>query len=85
MAGAFYPHYYIRSAQNPNAESDAVKSLAGHSPFNSVYVQNMPHPAPLYIDQLKDSLKQNGISDDLKFFYDDSRYLIVIDFGMLNL
>uniref|UniRef100_A0A1B6GC48 Probable ATP-dependent RNA helicase spindle-E n=1 Tax=Cuerna arida TaxID=1464854 RepID=A0A1B6GC48_9HEMI len=77
LAGAFYPHYFSRSVQNPSAETDAVRTLSGQSPFNSVYLQNMPHPAPLYLDQVKDCLRMNGVSDIMQLYSDDSRKVIV--------
>lgn len=73
IAGAFYPHYYIRSAQNPNAEGEAVKSLAGHSPYNSVYIQNMPQPIPVYMEQLEQRLRDYNVAENFQIFHDSSR------------
>lgn len=38
MAGAFYPNYFIKSAEvNQIEEREAVKIVGGRDPFSTVY------------------------------------------------
>lgn len=38
MAGAFYPNYFIKSAEvNQIGEREAVKIVGGRDPFSTVY------------------------------------------------
>lgn len=56
MCGAFYPNYFIRSADAGQVdEREAVKTLSGKDPYRSVYMSNMrrDQPGQLYVGFIK--------------------------------
>lgn len=81
MAGAFYPNYFVRSAQGGQVdEREAVKELAGHNPYNSVFLQGMPmnQPGILYVKSIKEALKP--CAKDMKVTFDGSTK-VYVEFG----
>lgn len=60
LAGAFYPHYFVRRAQGGETdERTAVKMVGGNDPMSSVYLQGWPtqQPGLLYARQFQDIFK----------------------------
>jgi ATP-dependent RNA helicase TDRD9 len=56
ICGAFYPHYFVRSADYGQVDSrEAVKMLNGRDPYNTVYLTNMKlhHPGQIYVREFK--------------------------------
>lgn len=56
MCGAFYPNYFVRSADGGQIdEREAVKVLGGRDPYRTVYFTNMDNnqPGQLYVSSIK--------------------------------
>ncbi|XP_046744424.1 probable ATP-dependent RNA helicase spindle-E [Diprion similis] len=67
IAGAFYPHYFVRRVQSGEVdERAAVKLVGGNDPTNSVYLQGWPtqQPGPLYTKQFQEVFKDCQSSTD---------------------
>jgi len=56
-------------------EREAVKTLGGRDPFNTVYFHGMPtdQPGELYAKTIKNYLK--GCADEMKVSFDATRYI----------
>ncbi|XP_075222041.1 tudor domain containing 9 protein spindle E isoform X2 [Lycorma delicatula] len=76
LAGAFYPHYFVRSQSGGQVnESDAVKVLGGRDPFSTVYLTNFPpnQPGPLYADAIRKHFLECGVHpSNIKISFDCS-------------
>lgn len=77
LAGAFYPHYFVRSQSGGQInESDAVKLLGGRDPYSTVYLTNFPlnQPGPLYAGAIREHFKDCGVMKfNIKVSFDASR------------
>lgn len=72
MCGAFYPNYFIRSANAGQVdEREAVKILSGKDPYRTVYMNNMrrDQPGQLYVNNIK---KYYNCETDLSVAFDKS-------------
>ncbi|CAG9856543.1 unnamed protein product [Phyllotreta striolata] len=79
-AGAFYPNFFIRIPKSDTTEKDAVKIVAGRSPYNTVYLTGMDHtqPGPLYIRAIKALLaNDNDIETGMSVGFDGSSKIYV--------
>jgi len=76
MAGAFYPNYFVRGTLGGQInEREAVKTLVGRDPFNTVFFHGMPtdQPGELYVKTIKNYLKD--CADEMKVSFDGTRYI----------
>ncbi|KAJ9575275.1 hypothetical protein L9F63_025775, partial [Diploptera punctata] len=81
LAGAFYPHYFVRGAHGGQIdEREAVKTLVGRDPFNTVYFQGMPknQPGELYAKTIKNYFKD--CAEEIKVSFDDTSK-VYVQFG----
>ncbi|CAB3245863.1 unnamed protein product [Arctia plantaginis] len=46
LAGAFYPQYFVQVSEDESRERDAVRTLGGLDPRNTVYLRNFPENQP---------------------------------------
>ncbi|KAI5707002.1 hypothetical protein M8J76_016445 [Diaphorina citri] len=58
IGGAFYPNYFFRSKESGQMdEKDALKTLGGYDPMNTVYLKGLPTSqvdmVPLYANEIK--------------------------------
>ncbi|XP_015515166.1 probable ATP-dependent RNA helicase spindle-E [Neodiprion lecontei] len=77
IAGAFYPHYFVRRLQRGEVdECMAVRLVGGNDPTNSVYLQGWPtqQPGLLYAKQFQQVFKdcQNSPDAQIRVSFDGS-------------
>lgn len=63
ICGAFYPNYFIRARNAGQVdEKEAVKTLSGRDPYNTVYFTQFDpsQPGPLYAKRIKQLLQDCG-------------------------
>ncbi|XP_034239304.1 probable ATP-dependent RNA helicase spindle-E [Thrips palmi] len=81
IAGAFYPNYFVRSAQGGQVvEKDAVKAVNGKDPCSTVYLSGLPshQPPQLYSKAFADILgKYAGVVSNVSY---DGSSKVYIDF-----
>lgn len=73
MCGAFYPNYFIRTANAGQVdEREAVRILSGKDPYRTVYMTNMnrDQPGQLYVNSIK---KYINCETDLCVTFDKSQ------------
>ncbi|XP_017772489.1 PREDICTED: probable ATP-dependent RNA helicase spindle-E [Nicrophorus vespilloides] len=78
ISGAFYPNYFTRSSEMGQIdEREAVKSLDGLNPMNTVYFNNMEadQPGPLYTERIRELLKD--CSRNIKIIFTASSKIFV--------
>ncbi|KAK7866118.1 hypothetical protein R5R35_011634 [Gryllus longicercus] len=81
MAGAFYPHYFVRGSNGGQVdEKEAVRQLVGRDPFSTVFLQSLPmdQPGELYAKTIKRALGECGRNMKVSF---DGTSKVYIQFG----
>jgi len=81
IAGAFYPNYFVRGALGGQIdEREAVKTLVGRDPINTVFFHGMPtnQPGELYAKTIKNYLKD--CADEVKVSFDGTSK-VYVQFG----
>ncbi|KAG6449953.1 hypothetical protein O3G_MSEX006321 [Manduca sexta] len=75
LAGAFYPQYFVQVSQDESRERDAVRTLSGQDPRNSVYLTNFPdnQPGEIYATSIKKIIRQQIGDEPLVTFDNNSR------------
>uniref|UniRef100_A0A2H1VX56 SFRICE_018012 n=1 Tax=Spodoptera frugiperda TaxID=7108 RepID=A0A2H1VX56_SPOFR len=82
IAGAFYPQYFIQVSEDEGRERDAVRTLGGHDPRNTVYLKNFPddQPGEVYAGAIKKAvLKQ--ISEEPRVTFDGTSKKVYLTFN----
>ncbi|KAK4885271.1 hypothetical protein RN001_001542 [Aquatica leii] len=78
MCGAFYPNYFKRSCDGGQIdEREAVKTLGGRDPFNTVYFTgfDQKQPGPIYTNSIKKILRE--CATDMQVSFDNSSKVYV--------
>uniref|UniRef100_A0A8D9FFL9 Probable ATP-dependent RNA helicase spindle-E n=1 Tax=Cacopsylla melanoneura TaxID=428564 RepID=A0A8D9FFL9_9HEMI len=80
IGGAFYPNYFFRGKESGQIdEKDALKTLGGHDPMNTVYLRGLPSSqlnlVPLYANEIKQHMTFCPPSD-MKILADSSKVFI---------
>ncbi|XP_022817676.1 probable ATP-dependent RNA helicase spindle-E [Spodoptera litura] len=82
IAGAFYPQYFIQVSEDESRERDAVRTLGGNDPRNTVYLKNFPddQPGEVYAGAIKKAvLKQ--ISEEPRVTFDSTSRKVYLTFN----
>ncbi|KAK9877509.1 hypothetical protein WA026_018618 [Henosepilachna vigintioctopunctata] len=77
ICGAFYPHYFIRSAAHGQIdEREAVRTVGGRDPCKTVYLMGMDpgQPISLYSEEIK---KMLGLKEDCKVESDGTSKIFI--------
>ncbi|KAJ2944742.1 hypothetical protein O0L34_g1630 [Tuta absoluta] len=82
MAGAMYPQYFVQASQDESREREAVRTLAGHDPRNTVYLKNFPdnQPGEVYASSIKMAI-QKLIGDEPRVTFDNNSAKVYITFS----
>ncbi|KAH1007345.1 hypothetical protein HUJ04_004591 [Dendroctonus ponderosae] len=80
MAGAFYPNFFIKPANGElESEREAVKTVAGRCPFNTVYLSGLDpkQPGHIYVRQIKRLVQDLDDKADVHIGFDGSTKIFV--------
>ncbi|KAI5643103.1 tudor domain-containing protein [Phthorimaea operculella] len=82
MAGAMYPQYFVQASQDESREREAVRTLGGHDPRNTVYLKNFPdnQPGEIYASSIKKAI-QKMIGDEPRVTFDNNSAKVYITFN----
>ncbi|XP_059053165.1 probable ATP-dependent RNA helicase spindle-E [Achroia grisella] len=82
LAGAFYPQYFIQVSQDEAREREAIRTLGGHDPRNTVYLKNFPdnQPGEVYASAIKKAVKQQ-IGDEPRVNFDLNSRKVYLTFS----
>ncbi|XP_012544435.2 probable ATP-dependent RNA helicase spindle-E [Bombyx mandarina] len=82
MAGAFYPQYFIQVSQDEEREREALRTLSGFDPRNTVYLRNFPdhQPGEVYASLIKKVVKQQ-IGDEPCVSFDKNGRKVFLTFN----
>ncbi|XP_075982903.1 tudor domain containing 9 protein spindle E [Anticarsia gemmatalis] len=81
VAGAFYPQYFVQVSEDESRERDAVRTLGGLDPRNTVYLRNFPdgHPGEIYTEAIKRVIYKH-ISEEPRVTFDKNSRKIFLTF-----
>ncbi|XP_026760545.2 probable ATP-dependent RNA helicase spindle-E [Galleria mellonella] len=81
LAGAFYPQYFVQVSQDEVRERDAIRTLGGLDPRNTVYLKNFPEnqPGDVYASAIKKIVRQQ-IGDEPRVTFDKNSRKVYLTF-----
>lgn len=82
VAGAFYPQYFVQVSEDESRERDAVRTLGGLDPRNTVYLKNFPdnQPGEIYAAAIRRAIYKQ-ISDEPRVTFDKNSQKVYLTFG----
>ncbi|CAD0203892.1 unnamed protein product [Chrysodeixis includens] len=82
LAGAFYPQYFVQVSEDESREREAVRTLGGLDPRNTVYIKNFPdnQPGEVYATAIKKAIFKH-ISDEPRVSFDKNSKKIYLTFN----
>ncbi|XP_049877718.1 probable ATP-dependent RNA helicase spindle-E [Pectinophora gossypiella] len=86
MAGAVYPQYFVQVSQNEDREREAVRTLGGHDPRNTVYLKNFPdnQPGEIYAASIKKAVMKQ-IGDEPRVTFEKLSPKVYLTFSDANM
>ncbi|KAJ0173644.1 hypothetical protein K1T71_010793 [Dendrolimus kikuchii] len=81
IAGAFYPQYFVQGSLDEARERDAVRSLAGLNPRNTVYLKDFPNnqPGEVYASAIRNIICKQ-IGDEPRVTFDTNSRKVYLTF-----
>ncbi|XP_045519372.1 probable ATP-dependent RNA helicase spindle-E [Pieris brassicae] len=82
LAGAFYPQYFVQVAGDEVREREAVRTLSGLNPRNTVYLKGFPdnQPGDIYATAIKKVI-MNHIGDEPRVTFDKNSRKVFLTFN----
>lgn len=82
LAGAFYPQYFIQVSHDEEREREAVRTLSGLDPRNTVYLKNFPlnQPGEVYATIIQKAVRQQ-IGDEPCVTIDNNSSKVYLTFN----
>ncbi|CAH2094465.1 unnamed protein product [Euphydryas editha] len=81
IAGAFYPQYFVQAKSDEARERDAVRTLGGLDPRNTVYLRGFPdgQPGQVYSAAVRAAVRQQ-IGDEPRVTFDKNSSKVYLTF-----
>ncbi|CAH0400477.1 unnamed protein product [Chilo suppressalis] len=81
IAGAFYPQYFVQATQDEAREREAVRTLGGLDPRNTVYLRNFPdqQPGEVYAAAIRNIVRQH-VGDEPRVTFDKNSRKVYLTF-----